>query len=217
MPKSPAYVIDFDSTLIVRESLDDLAELALRDDPERELICAELQTLTTRGMTGELPFDASLTGRLALFNASIGNISSLNDALAAHLSPSAVRHSDWFKENAERVYVVSGGFEEIIKPTVERLGILATNVYANGFLIDEHGNICGHDTSRLTAQAGGKAAQVRELCLNRPIIAIGDGSTDLEIRLRGEADEFWAFTETVTRPGVIKHADRVLTSFLDLA
>lgn len=137
----------------------------------------------------------------------------LNGELATRLSPSAVRRSDWFKANAERVYVVSGGFEEIIKPTVERLGILATNVYANTFLFDDTGNIVGHDPGRLTAQAGGKAVQVRELELCRPIIAIGDGSTDLEIRLRGEADEFWAFTETVTRPGVIEHADRVLTTF----
>jgi D-3-phosphoglycerate dehydrogenase len=217
MPRSPAYIIDFDSTLVTRESLDDLAELALRDNPDRESICEQLQLLTVRGMTGEMPFDASLTARLALFSAHLDHVALLNDQLSTALSPSAARQADWFKANAERVYVVSGGFEEIIKPTVERLGILATNVYANRFLLDGDGNVVGYDPSRLTAQAGGKAAQVRELGLNRPVISIGDGSTDLEIRLRGEADEFWAFTETVTRPTVIERADRVLTSFLDLA
>lgn len=216
MPKSPAYVIDFDSTLVTRESLDDLAELALRDDPGREPICAQLQMLTARGMTGEMSFDASLTARLALFDAHVEHVALLNDALATQLSPSAVERSDWFAANAERLYVVSGGFEEIIKPTVERLGILATHVYANSFVVDDNGSIVGHDHSRHTAQAGGKAAQVRELGLDRPVIAVGDGSTDLEIRLRGAADEFWAFTETVTRPAVVAHADRVLTGFMEL-
>jgi D-3-phosphoglycerate dehydrogenase len=217
MPRSPAYVIDFDSTLVTRESLDDLAELALQGDPDRQSICTELQMLTARGMTGELSFDASLTARLALFDAHVEHVALLNDALAAQLSPSAVERSDWFVANAENIYVVSGGFEEIIKPTVERLGILATHVYANRFVVNGNGSIVGHDHSRHTATAGGKAAQVRELGLDGPVIAIGDGSTDLEIRLRGEADEFWAFTETVTRSGVVARADRVLNSFLDLA
>jgi D-3-phosphoglycerate dehydrogenase len=210
------YIIDFDSTLVAAESLDGFGELVLAEHPEQESICAELQVLTELGMTGRLPFDASLSARLAMFQAHRDHITEFNDQLADQLSPSAVARSDWFENKREHIYVVSGGFEEFIQPTVARLGIMATHVYANRFVFDADGNIVGYDPARLTAHPGGKAAQVRELGLSRPIIAIGDGSTDLEIRLKGEADAFWAFTETVTRASVVTQADRVLASFMEL-
>jgi D-3-phosphoglycerate dehydrogenase / 2-oxoglutarate reductase len=217
MSEKPSYILDFDSNFVTVESLDELGFLATADKPDRELIREEMRALTTLGMTGEMPFDASLRARLKLFDANVEHIALLTEVLADRISPSALEHSDWFSENAQRLYVVSGGFEELIIPTVARLGILATNVYANRFVLDDDGNIVGHDLTRLTAQPGGKAAQVKALDLPRPIIAVGDGSTDLEIRLHGAADEFWAMTETIPRQSVVAQADRVLTSFLELA
>src|SRR5690606_6764355 len=89
------------------------------------------------------------------------------------------------------------------------LGLLPGNVYANRFTYDGV-HITGHDSSRLTSQAGGKAAQVHALNLPRPIIAIGDGYTDFEIKAAGAADEFWAFAGHIRRPEVVANADRIL-------
>jgi D-3-phosphoglycerate dehydrogenase len=216
---SPTLFIDFDSSLVMRETLDDLAALALEDHPDRESVYSELEELTARGMNGDMPFDVSLTARIGSLSgiAHSDHIEELNDTLVGQLSDSAVKHSDWFDRNAKRILVISGGFEEIIIPTVAHLGILATNVHANRFIFDADGYIIGHDADRLTAQAGGKAAQSLELGIGGPGIAVGDGYTDLEICQAGAADEFWAFIETVERPGVVAKADRVIASFAELA
>jgi D-3-phosphoglycerate dehydrogenase len=54
------------------------------------------------------------------------------------------------------------------------------------------------------------------LNLPHPIIVVGDGYTDYEIRATGEADQFWAFTEHIERPEVVVGADRTLSSFAEL-
>ncbi len=213
---SVAYIIDFDSTLVTVESLDEFADMVLEAHPDRKKISAELQAITNKGMAGEIPFDVSLSARLKLFHAHRNRIPMFTDWLVLQLSPSAVKCIDWFTSHAEDIFVVSGGFEEFIVPVVQQLGILKTNVYANRFVFGDDGNIIGHDTTRPAAHAGGKATQVQKLNLNRQIIAIGDGYTDLEMRLQGVADEFWAYTETVGREKVTQNADRVLTSFLEL-
>ncbi len=219
MPENTTFFVDFDSALVPRETLDDLAALALDSHPERETRHAQLEALTAHGMAGSMPFDASLTARLALLEgiAHRRHIDELNGQLAGNLSPSAEATSDWFTANASDIYVISGGFEEIIIPTVAPLGIWATHVYANRFLFDEDGYIVGHDTGRLTAQAGGKAAQAAKLQIAGRKVAVGDGYTDLEIREQGAADEFWAFIETVERPSVVARADRVIGDFAELA
>jgi D-3-phosphoglycerate dehydrogenase len=45
---------------------------------------------------------------------------------------------------------------------------------------------------------------------------IGDGFTDYEVRAKGAAAEFWAFTQHVVRPSVVERADRVLVSFEEI-
>lgn len=218
MTEQTTFFVDFDSALVTRETLDDLAAIALDSHPERESVYSELEALTARGMTGEMPFGASLTARMGLLSGIVhlDHIAELNDRLAGQISPSAMEHSDWFERNAEGIHVISGGFEQIIVPTVAILGIAAANVHANRFIFDGDGYVIGHDADRLTAQTGGKAAQAAKLGIEGRIIAVGDGYTDFEIREQGVADEFWAFTETVERSSVTQRADRVISSFSEL-
>ena len=64
MPKKQV-ILDFDSTLCAVESLDALAEMVLADDPDSEAKVAEIERLTSLGMSGELPLSESLARRLA--------------------------------------------------------------------------------------------------------------------------------------------------------
>jgi phosphoglycolate phosphatase-like HAD superfamily hydrolase len=57
----------------------------------------------------------------------------------------------------------------------------------------------------------GKREIVASLDLPRPILMVGDGSTDLAVK--GTAEAFAAFTGYVSRPAVAKGADYVVTSF----
>jgi D-3-phosphoglycerate dehydrogenase len=166
-------------------------------------------------MAGTLAFDESLRQRLELFQATEDHILELIVYLETHLTPSLLAQKKWLTNNKERIYVVSGGFEEYIRPVVTSLGLLPSHVYANRFTYRDN-VVTGYDATRLTSQPGGKAAQVRALRLARPIIAIGDGYTDYEIKAAGDADQFWAFTEHTHRPEVVVGADRILSSFASL-
>lgn len=209
----PTFIIDFDSTIISCESLDELARLALKDRPDQESIVQALQKITDQGMAGALPFDESLRRRLMMFAAKRTHIEQLTALLRARLTPSVRRNHAWFAANAERIYVISGGFEDYIVPVVAELGIAADHVLANAFVLDPDGAVRGHDESRHLSKAAGKVLQVAALKLPRPVIVIGDGYTDSEIRAAGQADEFWAFCENARRPNVVERADRVLDSF----
>jgi D-3-phosphoglycerate dehydrogenase len=207
------YIIDFDSTLVTIETLDELARIALADDPDAAQKVAQLEHITHLGMSGELGFSESLARRMEILSAHQRHIDSLSALLARHLSPSALRSAEWFEREQSHIYIISGGFEQYIKPAARLLGLDDTHVYANSFTFDPQGNITGYDTSRYTAQTGGKAKQVRALELDGHVVVIGDGYTDYEIVKSGEADEFWAYTETIARPNVTAVADRIVQSF----
>jgi D-3-phosphoglycerate dehydrogenase / 2-oxoglutarate reductase len=213
--QQPTYILDFDSTLVQSESLDELANVSLADHKDRRAIMRELEHITHRGMSGELAFDESLQARLQLFTGTRSHIDELITYLSDHMSPSALATREWFDSNRPRIYVISGGFEEYITPIATKLGIAADHIYANRFIFQDD-VIVGIDTKRHTSKPGGKAAQIAALHLSHPIIAIGDGYTDYEIKAKGLADEFWAFTETIRRPQVVAHADRVLRSFSEI-
>lgn len=210
------YILDFDSTLVAVESLDELARLALKGAPDGAERLASLHALTASGMEGTVSFDETLRRRLQLFSANRTHVAELITILKDAITDSALELEDWFDENADDIYVVSGGFEDYIIPVVAELGIAPSHVFANKFIYDDNGMIVGFDESRHTSQNKGKANQVADLQLASPIVAIGDGMTDYEIRARGEADEFWAFTQHVARPMVVERADRVLESFEDI-
>jgi soluble P-type ATPase len=69
--------------------------------------------------------------------------------------------------------------------------------------------------SSTSARQNGKREAVSRLNLRPPIIAVGDGMTDTEIREC--ADSFAAYTGFVRREAVIAKADLVIEDFRQLA
>ena len=217
MPDNPAplpyLIIDFDSTFTQVEGLDELADIALESSPDREKIVGQIRALTDRGMSGELKFSESLRQRLALLPARREHIALLVERLKGKVSESIRRNRGFFEQFPGRVYIVSSGFREFIEPVVAEFGIDADHVLANTFTFDAEDRITGFDADNVLSRDGGKILQLRQLDLNGPVYALGDGYTDYQIREAGLADRFYAFTENVSRPAVVAHADRVLPSF----
>lgn len=212
------YIIDFDSTLATLESLDELARIALADQPDIDQIMARIEDITNQGMSGEIGYDESLNSRLGLFGTNQQQVKQLTELLRANISPSAIENIEWFRQNTDSIYVISGGFEDYIIPIAEQLGLSEDHVFANRFTYDESGNVTGYDQSRLLWKPLGKVRQVEALGFSdKQVIMIGDGHTDFEVKANGAADEFWAFTETVSRPQATKDADRVINSFSEVA
>ncbi|MDN5274459.1 MAG: 3-phosphoglycerate dehydrogenase [Candidatus Saccharibacteria bacterium] len=217
MLKPTNYIIDFDSTIIRCESLDELARIALRNKADHEDTMITLERLTIDAMDGKIAFDEALRQRLALFQATREHVNELTQFLHGQITTSLKNDMTWFNANSDRIYVVSGGFEDYIKPVVALLGIAPERVFANRFTYDDAGDVTGYDHTSLLSRQGGKVDQVVSMKLSGPVIMIGDGYTDYEVKAHKAADEFWAFTENVHRGRVTENADRIIETFPTVA
>ena len=209
----PYLVFDFDSTFTQVEGLDELAAIALTGQPDQATRVAAIKALTDQGMAGEIGFQESLSKRLALLGAHQRHLGPLVQQLQGKVSESIRRNGDFFRQYADRIYVVSSGFREFIEPVVAEFGIGASHVLANTFTYDEGGAITGCDPANVLSRDGGKIQQLKDLQLDGPVYVLGDGYTDYQIREAGMAKRFYAYTENVSRPSVVAHADEVLPTF----
>jgi D-3-phosphoglycerate dehydrogenase len=209
----PYLVFDFDSTFTQVEGLDELAAIALTGQPDQATRVAAIKALTDQGMAGEIGFQESLSKRLALLGAHQRHLGPLVQQLQGKVSESIRRNGDFFRQHADRIYVVSSGFREFIEPVVGEFGIRPDHVLANTFTFDEAGAITGCDPANVLSRDGGKIQQLKDLQLDGPVYVLGDGYTDYQIREAGMAKRFYAYTENVSRPSVVAHADEVLPTF----
>lgn len=207
------YIIDFDSTFTQVEALDELVRISLKDHPEREKIYKQIEDFTNAAMEGRLSFRESLTGRVKLLHANQEHLQALIVHLKKKVSASFLRNRDFFKQHADEVLIVSGGFKEFITPVVTQYHIKTENIYANTFTFDEEGNINGYDTKNPLSEEGGKVKLLRQLQLQGNIHGIGDGYSDFQLKESGIIQKFYAYTENISRPKVTAQADYVTPSF----
>ena len=212
----PDYlIIDFDSTFVTVESLDELAHIVLKDNPESTQRLETIRAITRAGMEGSIPFDESLSKRLKLLNINQKDIHAATIVLAKKVTPSFKRNKQFLMENAQNILIISGGFYEMIIPIVSEYGILEDQVFANKFVYKGTSRIAHVDSQNIMAQSGGKVAQANALGLAGEIHVIGDGYTDYQIKSEGPAKKFFAFIENVRRNSVCEVADVVLSNIDD--
>jgi len=208
-------IIDFDSTFVTVESLDELAHIVLKDNPESAQRLEMIKAITRAGMEGSIPFDESLSKRLKLLNINQKDIHAATIVLAKKVTPSFKRNKQFLMENAQNILIISGGFYEMIIPIVSEYGILEDQVFANKFVYKGTSRIAHVDSQNIMAQSGGKVAQANALGLAGEIHVIGDGYTDYQIKSEGPAKKFFAFIENIRRNSVCEVADVVLSNIDD--
>jgi phosphoserine phosphatase len=166
-------VMDVDSTLIQDEVIEVLARYAGRED--------QVRAVTESAMRGELDFAESLHARVAaLAGLPEEVIGRARDEI--RLTPGARTLCRTLKRLGFRIALVSGGFEEVIGPLAQQLGVDA--VRANGLEVRD-----GHLTGRVRGPVVDRAAKeqaLREFAAQFGIdtsrtIAIGDGANDLDM------------------------------------
>ncbi|KAL6074820.1 phosphoserine phosphatase, variant 2 [Balamuthia mandrillaris] len=147
-------------------------------------------------------------------------------ASSAPNSGSIVQFIELLQRQGKHVYLISGGFKQMILPLAQALGLPPDNVFANVLLFDEEtGDYKGFDESQPTSESGGKArvvAMLKDLHANKDndavsppsIVMIGDGVTDMEAR--PPADLFVGFGGNVVREKVKQGADLFVMQFAEL-
>lgn len=206
-------IIDFDSTFITTEGLEELAKISLHLRENKEEVVQKITDITNEGMEGKISFTESLNKRIKILLATKEHVIKLSEKLKDQITPSVEKNREWIKNNKENIFIFSGGFHDFIDETLLDFELKGENVFANYFEYDKDGKITGFDQRNLLSQAGGKVKLLRELDLGKDTIVVGDGWTDYEMKQAGLADTFVAFTENVAREKVIKNADHVVKNF----
>jgi D-3-phosphoglycerate dehydrogenase len=208
------YVIDFDSTFTQVEALDELCEIAQKDNPNKAEALLQIQQTTDLAMDGKLSFRESLEKRIGLLNANKSHIPQLIEVLKSKISTSIERNQDFFTNYADRIHIMSNGFADFIKPIVIEFGVKPENIHANTFEYDSEGNIVGFDKKNPLSESGGKVKVIKSLNFgDAKVEVIGDGYNDYEIKQAGLANKFYLFTENIEREAVVPKADHITPSF----
>ena len=207
-PAFRSIVLDVDSTLCGIEGIDWLS--ARRDKYVAERVALE----TEMAMRGEIALEAVYANRLALVKPSRNEIEMLSEMYMSTIAPGAAETvSRWVRDGIV-IALVSGGIRQAIIPLAMKLGLSSTNVHAVDLRFDSSGVYAGFDDTSPLSTAVGKRDVVKSLKLDRPLLGVGDGSTDLAIR--EVADTFAAFTGFTARGPVMRAADVVVDSFEQL-
>jgi HAD superfamily phosphoserine phosphatase-like hydrolase len=203
-----SVILDVDSTLT---SVEGIAWLATRRGSD---VTAAVDAMTQDAMTGDLPLDAVYAKRLSLVRPSRADLAALASAYLAALVPGARDAIHALREAGVRVVLVSGGLRDAILPLAAELGFAANDVHAVELEFAPDGSYASFDPMSPLACAGGKPRIARTLGLPAPVLAVGDGSTDAE--LKPCVDAFAAFTGVARRESVVAVADYIITRFAEL-
>ena len=166
-------IMDVDSTLIQQEVIELLAAYA----GKRE----EVTAVTEAAMRGELDFAQSLHARVAVL---AGLPADVVDSVRAEvkLSLGAAELVTAFQEAGHVVAVVSGGFNQILRPIAEGLGLdywVANELeIADGALT---GKVIGEVIDRAAKEKYLREWAAKEGIPMEHTIAVGDGANDLDM------------------------------------
>ncbi|XP_065878850.1 phosphoserine phosphatase, chloroplastic isoform X3 [Euphorbia lathyris] len=206
-----AVCFDVDSTVCLDEGIDELADFCGAGKAVAEW--------TAKAMGGSVPFEEALAARLSLFKPSLSQVQDFLEKRPPKISPGIDELVKKLKAKNSNVYLISGGFRQMINPVASILGIPNENIFANQLLFGSSGEFIGFDANEPTSRSGGKATavqQIRKIKGYKAMVMIGDGATDLEARKPGGSDLFICYAGVQLREAVAAKADWLVFNFKDL-
>ncbi|MDR3289813.1 MAG: HAD-IB family phosphatase [Rickettsiales bacterium] len=192
-------IFDFDSTLVKNESFNDVLKLALNGDKDK---IKQVDEVVDKSMNGLITTKESMDFRLQIASLNKGMMEQVIDE--TEITDGMLNFVSSLTNRAN-VYIVSGGFKEMIVPIAKKFGIEEQNVYANEFIYDDDKIIGAKQGILLEPQ--GKCKVIDGLKLQGKKVMVGDGWTDLETYLHKSVDVFVAFYGVIKRDKVDAKAE----------
>jgi len=214
---APTFIFDVDSTVISRESLDEILLLSLQKNSKKEEKMKEIEHITQQGMNGEITMRSSLSSRLRIAEISQKHIDTVTQQMNTFITQGIEEAMEYIQKKGGNIFLVSGGFLENILPLAVHLHIPSEHCFGNTFLKKE-GKVVGVDEENPLSRNGGKSVVIQKYIrphVSGKIISIGDGISDAETFLQGYSDEFWGFFLHVSRPALAKKATKSFFSSED--
>ncbi|GFR47109.1 hypothetical protein Agub_g8794 [Astrephomene gubernaculifera] len=197
-----AVCFDVDSTFCEDESIDELAAFLG--------VGEQVAALTAKAMGGTVEFKEALRTRLGVMKPTRADVDRFLREHPHRVTKGIPELVSLLRSRGQEVFLVSGGFRQIIHPLAESLGIPLSHVFANSILFDSEGHYAGFDESEFTCRSGGKPAAVRHIKDKygySNVVMVGDGATDAEARVEGAASLFIGYGGVVVRKNVAEKAD----------
>ena len=200
--RAGAFCFDVDSTVITTEGIDELAGFAGKR--------AAVSALTASAMGGATPFHEALDARLRLIAPTAPMLAAFVEAHPFALTPGVAAVVARLHARGTHVYLVSGGFTQMIHPVADALAVPRGRVFANTILFHPPGGGGGYsgvDQNAPTRRDGGKAeavARIKAAHGYEEIVMVGDGATDLQAK--PPADAVLGYGGVVERAAVVKGA-----------
>ncbi len=202
-------IADMDSTMIVQECIDELADMAG--------VGAHVAEITERAMNGELEFEGALRERVALLRGLEAGIIDRVIAERITFTPGAATLLATMRANGAHAVLVSGGFTAF---TGHVAGALGFDEHHANTLLTADGALSGEVAEPILGRAA-KLEALRRISAARGItaaqvMAVGDGANDLAmLEVAGAGVAFHAKPSVAARCALrINHGD--LTALLYL-
>lgn len=128
LARADAVAFDVDSTVITVEGIDELAAHLGKK--------AEVAAMTAAAMGGSVKFEDALAARLTLLAPTAASLAGFLASHAFHLTPGVEAVMAELARRGVDVYLVSGGFTQMIYPVADRLRIPRDRVFANTILFN---------------------------------------------------------------------------------
>jgi len=170
-----------------------------------------------RAMGGSVLFQDALQARLDIIQPTAAMLRDYDAQDTLQPTPHVEALIQALHARGTGVFLISGGFTQMIHPWASKLGIAHERVLANTIRFNEQGTYAGFDADAFTSRSGGKAAAMQHLVdcgMPGPFLMVGDGVTDLEAK--PPADAFLGYGGIITRQAVQNAADWFITDFAEV-
>jgi phosphoserine phosphatase len=165
-------VADMDSTMILVECIDELADYAG--------LKAEVAAVTERAMRGEIPFETALIERVALLAGLDAGVIDRCREERVRLTPGAIALVRTMKRHGALTVLVSGGFTRFADPVGAEIGF--DRVIANRLTL-ANGRLEGRVELPIVGAEGKRMALIDAATERRlrpeETLAVGDGANDV--------------------------------------
>lgn len=207
-PRGKLFFIDCDSTLSTIEGIDELARARGHD------VFAQVVNLTNAAMNGDIPISDVFPGRMEMIRPNRALCDEIGALYVHTIVPGAADLIRELKASGWLPVILSGGFEPLIRPLADHLGI--AHVEAVPLYFNKDGSYMGYGEDYPTTRNLGKNEVIREwtqAVLPKRVLMMGDGVSDLETK--PDVDAFIGFGGVVARPKVVEGCDHWLADMND--
>ena len=173
-------------------------------------------------MNGGVKFEDALAARLQIIQPSRQDVESCLKNHPFQLTPGIQDLIQALHERNTHVYLVSGGFRQMIEPIASILDIPKDRIYANTLFFETNSNntnnsYAGFDTTEPTSADQGKPKalmKIKEKGNYNVMVMVGDGATDAQAK--PPANSFIGFGGVAVREYVQANACWFVRDFQDM-